>query len=309
MFFLPYKIDSKKSGLPIFTVLICILCTFIYWQQYKVDRAYYAALEKFCITDLDRRTKSLLTKISHSSTGNQCQIIFESIRNAPEATAKMRKLAKESKSINLLANKQDNIDYIYDGLEKAYKKFEFTVPQELTSRLAYDPHSLNVVKMMTSTFSHGDIFHLAGNLLFFYIFAASVELIIGSLVFAGFISVASLGTSLAYSYVMSGVEGAMPTIGLSGVVMGTVAALAVMMPSARIRCFFWFLLFFRIFRIPALFLAVWYIGWDIFEMNQQGNKSYINYVAHVSGAALGGLLGMYYLLFKKRVLEEAASSY
>ena len=305
MFFLPYKIDSDKNSLPIFTILICILCTVIYWQQIKVDRAYYSAIEKFCITDLVRRTESLLTKVPYLSTGKQCRVIFESIRNAPNATAKILNLSKESQPLNLSGNQQNDIAYIYNQLEKAYNIFRVTVPKELTSRLAYDPNQMDVIKMMTSTFSHGDVFHLAGNLLFFYVFAASVELIIGRIVFAVFIVITSIGTSLTYSYAMFGVEGALPTLGLSGVVMASVAALAVMMPTARIRCFFWFLLYFRIFRVPVLVLAAWYIGWDVFEMSQQESRSYINYTAHASGAALGGLLGMYYLLFKKGVLQDS----
>ena len=160
--------------------------------------------------------------------------------------------------------------------------------------------------MLTSTFSHGDLAHLLGNLLFFYIFAASVEIVFGALVYFGFIILVTLATSLSYSYAMAGVEGALPTVGLSGVVMSAVAALAVMMPRVRIRCFFWFFVFFRIFRIPALFLAAWYIGWDVYGIYQAGDSSHINYVAHVSGAAVGALFGVYYRLFKRRHLEELA---
>ena len=122
----------------------------------------------------------------------------------------------------------------------------------------------------------------------------------------GDLTIATFGTSLAYSYVMAGVDGALPTVGLSGVVMAALVALAIMMPSVKIRCFFWFIVIFRIFRIPALFLAIWYIGWDIYEMNQLGNKSYINYVAHISGAMIGAGFGLYYLLFRKKQLEEMA---
>jgi membrane associated rhomboid family serine protease len=75
------------------------------------------------------------------------------------------------------------------------------------------------------------------------------------------------------------------------------------MPAVRIRCFFWFFVIFRIFRVPALFLALWYVGWDIFDMNRLGNDSLINYVAHVSGAAIGALFGVYYLYFRRDLLE------
>jgi membrane associated rhomboid family serine protease len=108
---------------------------------------------------------------------------------------------------------------------------------------------------------------------------------------------------------MIGVEQALPTLGLSGVVMSSVSALGVMMPAARIRCFFWFLIYFKTFRVSALILALWYVGWDIYEMNKFGNHSYINYVTHVSGAGIGVLFGIFYSLFRKDILREAAVSY
>ena len=113
----------------------------------------------------------------------------------------------------------------------------------------------------------------------------------------------SFGTSLAYGFVMAGVDGALPTVGLSGVVMAAVAALGIMLPTVRIRCFFWFIVFFRIFRIPALILAAWYIGWDIYAYKEYGDESYVNYVAHLSGALIGGLFGGYYLLFRRAMLR------
>jgi membrane associated rhomboid family serine protease len=105
---------------------------------------------------------------------------------------------------------------------------------------------------------------------------------------------------------MAGVDSALPTVGLSGVVMAAVAALAIMMPAVRIRCFFWFIVIFRILRVPALLIALWYIGWDIYEMNQLDNKSLINYVAHVSGAAIGALFGAWYAVFRSKMLKELA---
>lgn len=309
MFFFPYRIDSRKAGLPILTVLICIVCAFIYWQQYKIDNQYYQALEKFCYTDLSKREIAWINKVPFTGDISHCQFVLESIREAENSESQILQFSKQIKPVKLFASKQENLNYTTEKITEIYKRFDREVPESLTDGLAYDPHELNIVKMLTSTFSHGDIFHLLGNLLFFYIFAASVELIIGHLAFTLFIILTTFGTSLAYSYAMAGVEAALPTIGLSGVVMATVAALAVMMPRANIRCFFWFLVFFRIFRIPALLIALWYIGWDIYEMNDLGNDSYINYTAHVSGAAMGAFLGGYYLVFRKSLLAEAADSY
>ena len=86
--------------------------------------------------------------------------------------------------------------------------------------------------------------------------------------------------------------------------MAAVAALGIMLPSIRIRCIFWFFVIFRILHVPALFLAAWYVGWDIYELNRNDDTSYVNYIAHISGAGIGALFGIYYLFFKSKLLKE-----
>jgi len=44
-------------------------------------------------------------------------------------------------------------------------------------------------------------------------------------------------------------------------------------------------------------------------MNNIGNGSYTNYFAHVSGVGIGVLVGIFYSLFRKDILREAAVSY
>ena len=304
MFFFPYRLDANTHRWPFLTLLVCILCALVYWQQYSVDREYFLALKKFCRQDLSKRELAWLNRVPTERRGNKCSFLLESIRETGAADTEIERLAGLTRPIKLFVSEQENRDHVEKQLAEIYRKFERDVPEPLTRELVYDPHDLNVIKMFTATFSHGSLMHLVGNLLFFYIFAAAVEMALGSLVFLGFIFATTLGTSLAYSYSMAGVEGALPTLGLSGVVMAAVAALGVMMPAVRIRCFFWFFVFFRIFRIPALLLAAWYVGWDIYEINRLGSHSYVNYVAHLSGAAIGAMLGIYYLVFRREQLEK-----
>lgn len=304
MFFFPYRLDANTSRWPVLTLLICILCALIYWQQYSVDRQYVQTLKKFCLEDLSKRELAWLNRVPTKRRGNKCGFLLESIRETGDAQAEIERLAALTPPIKLFTSSQQNLEHIETQLIDIYRKFESAVPEPLTRDLVYDPQDLNVIKMFTATFSHGSLLHLAGNLLFFYIFAAAVEMALGSLVLLGFVVCTTIGTSLAYSYSTAGVEGALPTLGLSGVVMAAVAALGVMMPAVRIRCFFWFFVFFRVFRVPALVLAAWYVGWDIYEINRLGDNSYVNYVAHLSGAAMGAMLGAWYLLFRRELLEK-----
>jgi membrane associated rhomboid family serine protease len=118
------------------------------------------------------------------------------------------------------------------------------------------------------------------------------------------IATLAVSTSLAYSYSVAGSADALPTLGLSGVVMGMIAFVATVLPTLGIRCFFWFLLFVRRFSIPSLFLAAWYVGWDIYELNSRDADQTVNYVAHVSGAATGALVGLFFRFFRTDYLRE-----
>lgn len=308
MLFLPYRIDLELTKIPVFTILICFACIFIYTKQYTKDQKHYESVQYFCTQSLEKQEIALLRNISHQDVGNQCYEIFEGIRSAVEPQQKIADLVKQAEPIGLFPNALDDYNYIHSRLSNMYQRYKSRVPDSLTENLAYDPKELNLFKMVSSTFSHGSIPHLIGNLIFFFIFASSVELIVGKITYVGFIAVVSIGTSVAYSYSVRGLEAALPTVGLSGVVMATIVALALMMPMVRIRCFFWFLVIFKVFRIPALILAVWYVGWDLYEMNQAGDNSAINYVAHVSGAFMGALLGLYFLIFRKNHLREINST-
>lgn len=307
MFFLPYKLDSDLNRIPYITLLICLVSSLIFWNQYRQDTQYSEGVDQFCNGSIQRNDLILIRKISHKETGNLCKDLFESIRHAPAPKEKLNELALQADPIGSFANDEDDYYYRLTRLEELYRQYEHTVPKNLTDKLAYDPKEMDPVKMLTSTFSHGDLLHLLGNLLIFYIFSSSVELLFGTLLYSGFIVLATVGTSLAYSYSMIGVEDALPTIGLSGVVMASVAALAVILPTARIRCFFWFFFFFKIFRIPALLLALWYIGWDVYDMYLYGADSPINYVAHLSGAGLGAAFGLLFLVFKRDSIRQAVS--
>ena len=164
------------------------------------------------------------------------------------------------------------------------------------------PSTLNPIKAITAVLSHGDWWDLIGNIIFFLAFAPAVEILIQSaLKYVAIIIAIALVTAFTYS-VSTLVDGTpTPTLGLSGVVMGIVGLSAYLMPKAKIRTFVWFLHFARNLSIPAWMLAVWYIGWDTWELFAYSDNGGINLVAHVSGGIAGYLIGVFWL---KRCREE-----
>ena len=72
------------------------------------------------------------------------------------------------------------MDDIIQLIQQHYETFRNKAPESLNAKLMYYPYFPNPIKMITSSLSHGDIFHIVGNLIFFLAFALALELLIGS---------------------------------------------------------------------------------------------------------------------------------
>ncbi len=297
MIFLPYALDARRTGWPVVTVLVMLACIWVFREQVYRDEQFQTRAGGFCRAQLEWVTKERVMEIARANGFSDCVPFFEYLRSLKPTPVQLRELVHKAAPLGVFADATQDRDYQERLLEAELDRYLTLVPEALTERLAYDPHAPDWKRMLTSTLSHGSWSHILGNLLFFYIFASALETILGTLVFSCFLLLSTVATNLAYTLATRNLAEALPTIGLSGVVMAAIGALAVILPSVRIRCFFWFLLFFRTFSVPALLLAVWYVGWDLYGMATEGHASVINYTAHLSGAALGAVCGLGFRLF------------
>lgn len=183
--------------------------------------------------------------------------------------------------------------------------FWFQTTSGITSQLIYYPDSWNPLTMVTSSFAHADILHLLFNMIFFLAFAPALEAIIGNtLRYVLFILLLSFVVGICYSIsILVGGSAPIPTLGFSGVVMGFIGLSAFMMPHARIRFFWWLIVFWKTVYIRAWIVAVFYIGVDAWSMFTLENYNGINLVAHVAGGIGGYLYG--YLRLRERKEEIA----
>src|SRR5580704_1460917 len=88
------------------------------------------------------------------------------------------------------------------------------------------------ITIFTSLFIHGDIFHIAGNMLFLYIFGAAVEDRFGHARFLGFYLAAGVVAALAM--IAMEPSSRTPMIGASGAIAGVLGSYFVLYPRARI---------------------------------------------------------------------------
>ena len=149
--------------------------------------------------------------------------------------------------------------------------------------LAYQAHTLDVLSMFTSVFAHLDIWHLAGNLFFFYSFARTIETQISIkgflLAFVLFVFVTNIAFSMA-------TKDPVWTVGLSGVVWGYMGIFLLRYPRERIDCFVWFVVVFKIIDVPAILFILAYLALNVAEYRHLEHTG-VNYIAHFSGFAAG----------------------
>jgi membrane associated rhomboid family serine protease len=145
--------------------------------------------------------------------------------------------------------------------------------------------------VLFSIFLHGSIWHIAGNMLFLWVFGRRVEDRLGSVGFGLFFLAA--GIVAAAAQVMADPNSTVPFIGASGAIAGVMGAYLVWFPRAQINTlFFVFIIFW--FRIPAWIVLV---AWFVLQFFTSPNSG-IAWVAHVGGFVFGA--GLAWLLRPRR---------
>jgi membrane associated rhomboid family serine protease len=161
------------------------------------------------------------------------------------------------------------------------------------ARLSNDPPG-EAFTVLTSMFMHGGWGHLAGNMLFLYIFGDNVEDSVGHSRYVAFYLLAGAGAAAA----QIGVDPSspVPMVGASGAIAGVLGAYMVLHPSAPITVLvppplMFFIGFF--IELPAWIVAGGWFAWQVMSgvgslgAAQAGGVAFF---AHVGGFVAGLLL-------------------
>jgi membrane associated rhomboid family serine protease len=174
--------------------------------------------------------------------------------------------------------------------------FEITHGQELTPDLAFSvPLSL-----FSSMFMHGGFFHLAGNMLYLWIFGDNVEDKLGHIKF--FIFYILCGLFATFTHILTTPNSQIPMVGASGAIAGVLGAYMIRFPKARILTLIFFGYFIRVVRIPALFvLGFWFILQLLSALPSLDSVGGgVAWFAHVGGFLAGILLFKFFVIFTRQ---------
>jgi membrane associated rhomboid family serine protease len=158
-----------------------------------------------------------------------------------------------------------------------------------------------VISLFTSMFLHGGFLHIAGNMLYLWVFGNNVEDRMGHVVFLLFYLAA--GLVAAYGQALAGPSSTTPLIGASGAIAGTLGAYLVMFPHARVMALIPIFFIFQLTELPAwIVLAFWAVLQALQGVGSLGADVGVAWWAHIGGFAFGAVVG---LLFYRRRARPA----
>lgn len=144
------------------------------------------------------------------------------------------------------------------------------------------------VTVLTSMFLHGGWLHLAGNMLYLWIFADNVEDATGHGRFLLFYLLCGVAAALAQALPAPGSQ--VPMIGASGAMSGVLGGYLLLHPRARVLVLIPLGFLLQAVRMPAvLVLGLWF-GLQLLSEAYAGEGAGVAFRAHIGGFVAGMLL-------------------
>ena len=157
----------------------------------------------------------------------------------------------------------------------------------LVYNYGFRPAAFSLVSLCSSLFLHGGFWHLAGNMLFLFIFGNNVEYRLGSLNYA--LTYLGCGVLATLFFALFAAGSQVPLIGASGAIFGILGCYFLWFPDNRVRCFLFLFPFItsNIYLPARLVLGFYLVIDNILPFLVTGNAE--SGIAH--GAHIGGFLG------------------
>lgn len=162
-----------------------------------------------------------------------------------------------------------------------------------------------LLQSVSYIFLHGDLFHLAGNMVVLWVFGSSIEDSMGHARYPLFFILCGMAGALAES--LMGADPHVPVVGASGAIAGVMGAYLLLHPNARV-------LVLLAFRVPVLVPASVFVGLGIVLdlvsalVPDPESDVMIAWWSHIGGFAAGALL-ILVMRYPKVALFQPATAY
>jgi membrane associated rhomboid family serine protease len=186
------------------------------------------------------------------------------------------------------------------------------VPFQFTGVLTGNPQPILPVEppealtFITSQFLHGGFLHVAGNMLFLWIFGNNVEDQLGHVKFLLFYLACGVLAGLTQWYFSQGSQ--LPSLGASGAIAGVMGAYIIRFPQINVRTIVPIGIFPLVVNIPAYFyLGIWFFQQALYGFATLAPRTMVGmesggvaYWAHAGGFVFGAILGPLLGLFSQQ---------
>ena len=154
-----------------------------------------------------------------------------------------------------------------------------------------DPGQPSVwLTVLFAMFMHGGFLHIAGNMLFLWIFGNNVEDSMGRVKFVLFYLMGGLAATLLQT--VTDPNSQVPNLGASGAIAAVLGGYALLYPKARVATLIFIVFFITVLELPALLVLG---GWFLLQLLDASNASGgaeggVAYFAHIGGFLFGLLV-------------------
>jgi membrane associated rhomboid family serine protease len=157
-------------------------------------------------------------------------------------------------------------------------------------RHAFRPAAPSLAGLLASMFLHGGLMHLAGNMLFLWIYGDNVEYRLGRVLYL----LAYLGTGLCAGLgdALLRMGSSLPAVGASGAISGVLGFYFIWFPYNRVRTWiFLFPIFMNVVELPARLVLGCYVLFDnVLPLLFTHGVGGVAHGAHIGGFVAGAAL-------------------
>lgn len=157
--------------------------------------------------------------------------------------------------------------------------------------------------LLLSTFLHANLLHIAGNMLFLWVFGNNIEDHLGRVKYVAFYLAGGFAASFAHVFwelkdlpcTNQSFGACVPSVGASGAVAAVMGAYLLLFPRARVNVLVPIFFFITVTQMSAFaVLAIWFVYQFIIAAQELAGPSGVAWMAHVGGFVFG-LVGIFLL--------------